>query len=242
MRKLENQAATPAVIPVEQNANDPGPESEGPFAMSSTAEFVRDITLMTDGSRFSHLGPSAPETWPVETDTTCMVLPERVLADNFLDCFETHVCPLFPILHMPSFRAGYARLWEPSSEVQFKTMAEKATFHATINIVFALGCLNSPRVEPQRKVRTADSFYRRARAILPLDALDVLSLEVVQQLLLTVLHLNATRYSNRCWNTLGVAVRVAQALGLPHDTDHSSGQLKREMRKRTWYHCVMFDL
>jgi len=77
---------------------------------------------------------------------------------------------------------------------------------------------------------------------MPLGALDIFSIELVQLLLLTTLHLHSTKYANRCWNTLGLAIRVAQGLGLPWDMpSRRESQVAREMRRRVWYNCVILD-
>ncbi len=206
---------------------------------------MQDITQIAY-TQFAAQPPASlwgkPDTWPVETDISAMVVPKRAIADDLFECYEKFVCPVFPILHMPTFRKIYERLWVPSRQGHFETLATEATFYATLNIVFALGCLANSKVEPRLKLRTADSFYRRARALLPLDTLDVPTLEVVQCFLLTTTYLSYTKYSNRCCNTLAVATRVAQTLGLHMDVEASSGnQLKREMSRRTWHHCLMLE-
>lgn len=205
---------------------------------------MQEITQIADAQPIAPLQSSLwgkANSWTIETDTTAMVVPNRAVADDLLDCYETYYGPLFPILHMPTFRESYRRLWEPKRETQRQDLTSEAIFHATLNIVFALGCLNNSKFEPALKLRTGDSFYRRARAILPLDALDVPSLGVVQYLLLTTNYLTYTKYSSRCWNVLGVAIRVAQALRLHMDVEASSDQLKREMSRRVWYHCVTLE-
>lgn len=172
-----------------------------------------------------------------------MVVPQRSIADGLLDCYEKNVYPLFPILHMPSFLRRYQCVWDPQQQQdQRDDLAAEATFYATLNMVFALGCLNSSKYDAHLKLPTAECFYRRARALLPLDALDTPSLGVVQCLLLTTNYLTFTKYSNRCCNTLAVAIRVAQTLGLHVDVyASSSSQLKREMSRRVWHLCLTME-
>lgn len=180
----------------------------------------------------------------VETDTSCMVVPQRSIADGLVDCYEKNVYPLFPILHMPSFRQRYQYVWNSRSRNARESddLAAEATFYATLNMVFALGCLNSSKYEAHLKLPTAECFYRRSRALLPLDALDFPSLEVVQFLLLTTNYLTFTKYSHRCCNTLAVAIRVAQTIRLHVDVNSSSkSQLKREMGRRIWHLCLTMD-
>ncbi|KAH8658157.1 fungal-specific transcription factor domain-containing protein [Xylariales sp. PMI_506] len=211
------------------------------------AQFIKDIAEIAHdqaaGHRQSHSylwGNS--DGWPVETDTSAMVVPKRAVADDLLHCYETYAYPIFPILHRPSFRRNYEQLWEPNRRGQFENLAAESIFYATLNIVFALGCLNHSQVEASLKLRTADTFYRRTRALLPLDAIDFPSLGAVHCLLITTQYLSYTKYSNRCYNTIAVAIRVAQTLGLHLDTEASaSSQLNREMSRRTWHNCLTLE-
>ncbi|KAI3323551.1 putative transcriptional regulatory protein [Xylariaceae sp. AK1471] len=227
------------------DTGDPEPGT-WPFADNPTTQFIQDITQIAD-FQFSGQLPHAllhgeSDEAPVETDMTSMVVPRRAVADDLLECYERLVYPLFPILHMPTFRKSYMSLWDSEKPSQFKNLAAEATFHASLNIVFALGSLNSLKTESCLKLRTAEVFYRRARKIMPLDALDSVSLGVVQYLLLTTTYLSFTKYVNRCWNTLAVAMRVSHTLGLHMDVESSSqNQLRREMSRRLWHICLALE-
>lgn len=226
------------------SAGDPSSGQDTPFPDHTTTQFIQEITEVADAQPAEYLRSSLwgrADARDIETDISAMVVPNRTSADNLLECYERHFYPLFPILHMPTFRACYRQLWEPQKHGHFENLASEATFHATLNIIFALGCINNSKVEPSLKLRTSDSFYRRARMILPLDALDVPSLGVVQYLLLAANYLSFTKFSNRCWNTLGMAIRVAQTLGLHEDAEASSNQLKREMSRRVWHQCLTME-
>ena len=106
-------------------------------------------------------------------------VPKRDVADDLLDCYDTFVYPLGPDLHIPTFRKRYSRIWEPQEKTQFDNVTAEACFYATLNMIFALGSLNSAQVQ---------------------------------------LH----KYTNRCYNTLAVAIRVAQILEL-HKAVESTG-------------------
>ncbi|KAI0547699.1 putative transcriptional regulatory protein [Xylaria curta] len=232
------------------SALEPGgePESESSVFLGEnpTTQFMREITEMADAQSRGELRHDPlfeqNDSPPVETDRLSMVVPERAISDDLLDSYEQLVYPLFPILHMPTFRNQYARLWDPRKPGRFKTQAEEAVFYATLNVVFALGCINDSTTELHLKLRTADCFYRRARKILPLDALDHPSLGVAQYLLLMSTYLSYTKYTNRCCSTLAVAIRVCQIIGLRVDADSSSSnQLNREMNRRVWHICLTLD-
>ncbi|KAM0251441.1 hypothetical protein ACHAQJ_008192 [Trichoderma viride] len=219
--------------------------SERPIVDFPTARFIRDIAQIADDQptrqRQTSLWGKA-DNWLIETDTSAIVVPDKATADELVLCYEQYVYPLFPLLHMPTFRESYELLWQPQGQAQFESLASKVTFCGVLNIVFALGCLNNSHIERQLKLRTADKFYQRTRALLPLDALDVPSIGVVQCLLLTTIYLSCTKYSHRCCNTLAVAIRVAHTLGLHMTVEPtSSNQLAREMSARVWYHCITLE-
>lgn len=227
-------------------SNDSTREPETPSADHPTAQFIQDITqngeFHLDGQRPRIAFWGQTNVWPTEIDRSMMVLPQRRFADMMLDCYEKYSYPLFPILHIPSFRKSYVSLWEDQGQTPFDSQGAKVTFWASLNIVFALGCINSPEIEPPLKLKMSKNFYQRAQAILPMDTLDVPSLAIVQYLLLTTHYLSFTTHFFRCFNTLAVAIRVAQTLGLGIDAEpFASNQLKREMSKRAWYHCLSMD-
>jgi hypothetical protein len=61
-------------------------------------------------------------------------------------------------------------------------------------------------------------------------------------LLLTSMYLQGTEHSVATWNVHGLAVKAAYQLGL-HSPDalQQYSMPKRELRKRVWYGCVVFD-
>ncbi|KFG78220.1 putative transcriptional regulatory protein [Metarhizium anisopliae] len=245
LRQLERQSTAPWQSP-RNTAEDQGRENDSTFADNPTTQFLSDMTQVAGLQSSASLDHASIRRRSgaclVETDTSSMVVPRRATADDLIDCYERFVYPLFPILHLPSFRASYMCLWEPERPGPWETLTMEATFYATLNIVFALGCINNSNVEPHLKLRTAESFYRRARTLMPLDALDSPSLEVVQYLLLTTHYLSFTKYSHRCGNTLAVAIRVSQTLGLHVDKESSSkSQLRREMSRRVWHLCITME-
>ena len=62
-------------------------------------------------------------------------------------------------------------------------------------------------------------------------------------LLLNGVYLQSTYYPNRCWNSVGLAIRVAQSLGLhnEHRTTQKRSQLQTEMGRRIWHNCMALD-
>jgi hypothetical protein len=176
---------------------------------------------------------------PRESDTDNFVLPFRRNADNYLHCFWNFVHPLFPVLHKPSFTARYENLWESQSSVDESD--ENVTFIPTLNLVFALGCQFSDLVPAEKKAKAAAAFYGRSRSLLLYDILGSMQVTVVQWLLLSAIYLQSTSLATTCWTSVGLAIRLAQNLGLHLEPSLVECQVDREMRRRVWHTCVVLD-
>jgi hypothetical protein len=176
---------------------------------------------------------------PPESDTDNFVLPFRRNADNYIRCFWNFVHPLFPVLHKPSFAARYESLWESQSPVDESD--ENVTFIPTLNLVFALGCQFSDLVPAEKKAKAAAAFYGRSRSLLLYDILGSMQVTVVQWLLLSAIYLQSTSLATTCWTSVGLAIRLAQNLGLHLEPSLVECQVDREMRRRVWHTCVVLD-
>ena len=234
------------------------------YGPSSTVSFLRHLV-----SRGSRLGTEIPATrndgmmeraelgqenralFPAPTsrmEEDQPVLPDRRTADDLLRCYWEFVHPVFPLLHKPTFVAQYERLCTSSDssanvEDGREPRVDDSIFLCTLKLVFALGSKLSPLIPSRQKPYTADEFYNQSRPILTYLILDSSSISTVQMLALTGVYLQSTQYAGRCWNAVGLAIRMAQSLGLHVETAGRNGvpQLEREMRRRTWHTCVCLD-
>jgi hypothetical protein len=160
--------------------------------------------------------------------------------------------PLFPILHEPTFTAAYKKSWtsdQPISHATPESISDnpgeirEAIFFSTLNVLFALGTRFCSSIPSAEKETTSKRFYRRARLNFPYDVLDFSSLPVLQMVLLQGVYLQSTTEVSRCWNVIGVAVRMAQSLAI-----HAEGtqgrkktELECEMGRRLWWCCIVLD-
>ncbi|KAN0112207.1 Fungal specific transcription factor domain containing protein [Hyaloscypha variabilis] len=182
-------------------------------------------------------------------------LPTRTLSDALLENYWNRVHPLCPLLHRPTFEAAYATLWNPAGEEpQFAQESDAGlgniidagpshqTFYCALNMMLALGTqfLN---VSVSERNKITAMFEQRSKSLLAVDMMDRGSIAIVQTLLLNGQYLQSTFCPQRCWNSIGVACRIAQGLGL--HVDQSPAQktlLEQEMRRRVWYACMMLDV
>jgi hypothetical protein len=230
-------------------------DSDCLYGASSTialAKFCQVKATGDDSPEATSTGPQRPTEGPLpeavrDRDESVALYPPRQRADDYVRCFTNFVHPLFPILHEPSFMRQYERLWSGHSDDDGRQdpadQLQEAIFSSTLNIIFALGCQFSSLVPAQNRTSMAHDFYQRSRRIYNYELLDSMSLPLVQMLLLTGVYLQSAQNANRCWNVVGLAIRVAQGLGLHVETARPRAlcQVDREMRRRIWHCCLVLD-
>lgn len=239
------------------------PEDGFAFGPSSNIHFIQRVAEASDRSRAQthiptpchnqplHLGQevtgfSSAEHTVTVCDWNAVQLPQRHVADRLIQGYWNTLHAVFPVLHQPSFTGAYNELWEPvlAFSQSGRGQQDHMLFVATVNVVLALGCEFSDKSDIAQKKKQADKLYRQSQRLVSIETLDFSSLQVVQLLLLRGVYLQYTSHANQCWNMVGVAVRVAQGLGLHMERDGSSlstAIMMREMRRRVWYCCVFLD-
>lgn len=223
---------------------EPPMDSDVPSRPTSNSLFVQQVASVL-GSDFQHadktgtgIGYSKACHSSADFNVKSVILPHRQLADRLLQCYWERFNPINPVLHQPTFSAAYTPLWEPAIHNQIQDVV----FHSTLNVVFALGCQRYEALTVPERENLADEFYSRSVKLVSIDTLDTSSLQIVQLLLLRGFYLLCTPHADRCWATAGVALRVAQAIGLQSTKIIPvSTQLYREMRRRVWYNCFLLD-
>lgn len=220
------------------------------YGPSSNVSFLKQITVAADPHSktkddtqepgvptllgFSTSRPSSPG-----SHSKPMKLPESALVTSFVQSYWEFIHTIFPILHRPSFTALQSSLIQSNDQ----NHCLGSIIQATLSIVLALGAQRTEGMSVTERDRYADRLYKQSCTLVSVDLLDESSLAVVQLLLLRGIYLHYSTYADRCWNTIGVALRVAQGLGLHHDGHElkKDNQLEREMRRRVWYCCVTLD-
>ena len=190
-------------------------------------------------------------------------LPLRRHADDLVRLYFTRVHRMYPILHRPTFMRQYSQLWEPSASATTTTgpattscsglcrhRSLEKTFPAMVNAVFALATWFASNAAEQNSARAA-GFFGMTQEVDLLEVMDEeVGIEVVQLLLLMGFYLQSTEKFSKCWNITGLAIRMAQNMGLqlsPGDARRrgllaaAPTQLESEMRVRVWYGCVLLD-
>ncbi|KAE8320136.1 fungal-specific transcription factor domain-containing protein [Aspergillus transmontanensis] len=189
---------------------------------------------------------------PTEPNSSVELLPPRPLADHLVDCYFSKIHTLYPFVHKDAFFSAYRSLWAPSESIRSTNTVHglgigdiavnHTTFHCALNAIFALGCQFSNVVQAQRET-TSEAFYRRCKPVLDVEYLEGGDLAVCQTLLLITHYLQCSRTPSRCWHVIGMACRLAQALGLHSDLGNERRSFAEiQLRRRVWHGCVMLDL
>ncbi|KAH7116553.1 hypothetical protein B0J13DRAFT_613411 [Dactylonectria estremocensis] len=189
-------------------------------------------------------------------NATPWCLPLRRVADSLVIEYFSSVHRMYPVLHQPTFRRQYERLWEPTGPQAFDCVGlcrkknQCRLFSALVQAIFALATLLSPG-RPEENVVQADMFFRQAQQLDFLDVLDdEVGLELVQLGLVMGFYLQSTERFSKCWNITGLTIRLAQNAGLHLDLAEARKkghvtsrptQVEYEMRSRVWYGCVVLE-
>ncbi len=194
-------------------------------------------------------------------------LPFRRHADTLLSSYWVSVYSLYPFLHKATFLARYAQIWEPAREEPSSPRSQGSDkwkpvpptphdklFYCTLNTVFALGCSFHPQINAQDRAAMSEVYFKRAKRLMTFDILEHGSIQLVQVLLLLGQYLQSTDMVGSCWNIVGLAIRIAQGIGLHLDCLQSSpgrdapegrvskmSQMQVEIKKRVWGGCVLLD-
>lgn len=177
------------------------------------------------------------------------------MADRVLLSYWENVHVLYPYLDKRAFNRRYLRLFSNSSdqsasfgETYENEYVSDPIFFCILNLALSLGCLFSHAIPPHERRGSAATFYHRSEKFLDLNNLEQSNCAIVQALLLTCLYLQSTDLAEKCWIVNGVAIRVAQSIGLHVNPTVSMElqtqgpieyQWKHEIRKRLWTGCIL---
>ncbi|KAL7907576.1 fungal-specific transcription factor domain-containing protein [Trichoderma velutinum] len=168
------------------------------------------------------------------------VLPSRSAADEMMNMYWNEIHVLYPFVDRASFQECYEKLWSTEDE---HTYRPNHILLCCLNAIFALTCQLRRRFLADQSF-AANIFFRRAAQLLQMSSLGGGSLEIVQACLLLAQYLQSTESSYRCWVVIGLAIRIAQAIGL-HLPEPAylrfENESDRKLSQRLWHGCVFLD-
>ncbi|KAJ3540283.1 hypothetical protein NM208_g5130 [Fusarium decemcellulare] len=198
---------------------------------NSEAEPLPRLTLI-------ELGPKSDSTAALPHDEN-LALPPRHIANSLMDTYWRNNYPLYPAVDRSSFQSCYEAIWSGSSLGGDETMT-----HCILNLMLALaaqstgpappGCPNTIKQTP---------YISRARNLMRPVLLTGWSFQLVQAIILYAQYLQSTDDPHQCWTVVGMAIRMAESMGLhiASTSRNLKNPMEKELARRVWYCCVTLD-
>ncbi|KIY00691.1 uncharacterized protein Z520_03356 [Fonsecaea multimorphosa CBS 102226] len=166
------------------------------------------------------------------------LLPSDSHARHLIRLFFSNIGMLFPVVHESECLRVYCTAKMEGSA------AVSQSWLCLLNVIFALGTCASTTHDgiAGRDEETAEVFIEKAEALAVHITMKSADLKAVQCLLLIAQYCQGTQRPDEAWHLHGLAVRAAIQLGLhwTHTYTHLK-PLECELRKRTWFGCVILD-
>ncbi|KAF9905153.1 hypothetical protein EC991_001973 [Linnemannia zychae] len=163
-----------------------------------------------------------------------LVLPSAEVMDHLFDIHFRFVHPVLPMLHRKTFYDQIHGPEPPPSHLLFAVLGLASRF--SDNPVF-----RTPQPGADRPPCTI--FYERAKELIK-EEYDNSQIGTVQALLLMAIQQMGFCESQRAWLYVGMAIRMAEDLGLNYDLseqEQARNPVLAEQRRRTWWSCYVVE-
>lgn len=227
----------------------------GLLGTSSSTNFMRQMRKAVDGrdspdrgargATSSHVTHEATRLfqrqheWRMNLHGPEYVLPPRSTADRLMGIYWQHAWVIFPFVDDEQVSRCYDGLWSGNVTQYF----DQKVFHCILNLMFALACKLDPTASPGEQESSSNTYFARARGLLVFDLLDISDFQLVQALLLMSQFLQSTNMPRQCFQTVGMAIWIAQDLGL-HLSETAlaiQDHRQRAFVQRVWQSCLLMD-
>jgi len=170
-------------------------------------------------------------------DLSPTMLPQDDIMERLIQEYFSNTGMLFPYIHEATFMETYHAVKNSGFT------GVRRTWLGLLNIILAMAArADASRSDTAQASADAELFFRRARELCGTQMLRGTTLETVQYLLLSTQYLQGTRRAVQTWTMHGLAVKAALSIGLhSHAASHNLDPITKEMRKRTWYGCIVLD-
>lgn len=228
----------------------------GLLGTSSSASFMEQIHTAVDGretldgehgtkgARSSHVSTRTLRRTPARktnSHSADYVLPPRKTADRLMTIHWNYSHVIFPWLDRLQIMKCYEGLWTGNEDPD--PYMDTQVFYGILNTIFAISYKLDPEVQPDEQEELSAVYFARAQKLLSFNILSIGLFELIPALLLTGQYLQSTNMPRECFQSIGLAIWIAQDMGLhlPDTSSSIEGQHEREMARRVWYGCILMD-
>lgn len=205
-------------------------------AIDSRSEPTASRSTKPDGEgkvSLSSLMPQGDESTPSRLEYT---LPSRRTTDSLMQAYWDLAHPLYPFIHRRETEEIYKGVWSGEGSDSNLNLC-------LLHGIFALATQMSSKIAPEKRQSASHGLFLHARVFLYNSDWESGSLQTVQCLLLMSKYLQSTNDPQKCWMVVGMAVRLAQSLGL--HLEQTVARLKsvreQELVRKVWTGCVLLD-
>ncbi|KAJ5127534.1 transcriptional regulatory protein GAL4 [Penicillium atrosanguineum] len=173
-----------------------------------------------------------------KNEVNIFALPSEDRTWSLIQIYFEKTGQLLPFIHEASFCETYFRMRADN----FKRV--RRTWLGLLNIILAISTsLHTESDLPAgKRIEESDIHFQRANGLCDRDSKRNATLEMVQYLLVLGQYLQGTQKSVQAWTTHGLAISAAFQLGLHSpEANRRFSPLESEIRKRTWYGCILLD-
>jgi hypothetical protein len=199
---------------------------------------LEDDPSLSEHSRFAICGPG----WLAD-QVGVSKYPSGIQISALLDVYMTNVHTVMKVLHGPSLRAylsGESKSLDCSPGPKGLEALLFSIFHAAVTSLSDAECLR--RLGEERQVLLRRYRLATELGLAKADFINTTEISTLQALVTFLQSIRAYDRSRFSWTLVSLCVRIAQALGLQRDNNHSSFPLfQREMRRRLWWQICMLD-
>ncbi|KAF9936221.1 hypothetical protein BGZ67_002529 [Mortierella alpina] len=163
-----------------------------------------------------------------------LIMPSIDVIDHLLEVHFNSIHPVLPMLHFRTLSDQVHHNESPPSHLLFAILGLAARF--SDNPAFRIP-------QPGLECPPSTIFYERAKYFIR-DEYDNSQLATVQALLLMAVQQMGFCESQRAWLYVGMAIRMAQDLGINKESsaqEQTRNRLQCELRKRTWWSIYVVE-
>lgn len=224
---------TASVVPLAANIQNVASDDDDPDVISQ--EKSTDPFQGTTLNRHTNL--IFRPTRPSHNDEADFELPRRSKADTLFSIYWKSFHPIFPTLEAAETREAYGRLWTDEDSAE-----PNHIFLCIVNMIFALASRVDLAIEADAREEASARYCGRALELFNQRRAHTVSFPSIQATLLIAEYLH-TRYPEQCWMYVGIAIRMAESMGLQRlrDGHFTPASKALQLSKRVWHLCVVWD-